>query len=232
METPDDGHADWVLRVYQTEGTSASPPLSAPVVINVGYSVMHSLEGRFVEEPPRSYYTVAFTLGDFLHQASRRQAISTVLLRTGAYGYDICFAGRLERQLVAFCNDPVETAFNSGNGIEIIVDVLLTDFPSGEEPSLDVEGVGEDGDFGGIPASTDAVEELAVVKNERGGDIREESCIICFEEFDEGVEVTRTPCKHAFHGGCLNRWLESTRVCPLCRHAMPASADPSNASSS
>ncbi|CAL9056397.1 E3 ubiquitin-protein ligase RING1-like [Musa acuminata AAA Group] len=227
METPpDDGHADWVFRAYQTEGTSASQPLSSPVVINLGYSVMQFLEDRFVEEPPRAYYTFAFTLCDFLNQASRRQAISTVLSRTGAYGYDTCFAGRLERQLVAFCNDPVETAFNSGNGIEMIVDVFLSDFPSDEEPSLDVECVGEDGDFVSIPASTDAVEELAVVKYERRGDIREESCIICFEEFDEGVAVTRTPCKHAFHGDCLTRWLESSRVCPLCRHAMPASADP------
>ncbi|CAL9056403.1 unnamed protein product [Musa banksii] len=125
METPpDDGHADWVFRAYQTEGTSASQPLSSPVVINLGYSVMQFLEDRFVEEPPRAYYTFAFTLCDFLNQASRRQAISTVLSRTGAYGYDTCFAGRLERQLVAFCNDPVETAFNSGNGIEMIVDVF------------------------------------------------------------------------------------------------------------
>ncbi|URE10279.1 RING [Musa troglodytarum] len=178
---------------------------------------MHSLEGRFVEEPPRSYYTVAFTLGDFLHQASRRQAISTVLLRTGAYGYDICFAGRLERQLVAFCNDPVETAFNSGNGIEIIVDVLLTDFPS---------GVGGGGGFGGVPALSDAVKEVAVMRYERGGDVREESCMICFEEFNVGEEVTRLPCMHAFHGGCLTRWLESSHLCPLCRHAIPASADP------
>ncbi|URE09264.1 hypothetical protein MUK42_34316 [Musa troglodytarum] len=40
------------------------------------------------------------------------------------------------------------------------------------------------------------------------------------------MEVTRMPCKHAFHGGCLSRWLESSHVCPLCRHAIPASADP------
>ncbi|RWW35732.1 hypothetical protein BHE74_00059297 [Ensete ventricosum] len=222
METPpDDDHANWVLRAYQTEETSALQPLSAPVVINLGSTVMHSLEGRLAEERPRAYYTFVFTLGDFLHQASRRQAISTVLLRTGAYGYDICLARRLERQLVAFCNDPVKTAFNSGNGIEMIVDVFLADFPSDEEPYLDVEGVEEDGDLGDIPTSTDAV-----VKYECEGDIRDERCIICFEEFDEGVEMTRTPCKHAFHGGCLARWLESSRVCPLCRHTVPASADP------
>ncbi|THU51235.1 hypothetical protein C4D60_Mb06t28850 [Musa balbisiana] len=98
---------------------------------------MHILEDRVVEEPPRAFHTFLFTLGDFLHQASRRRAISTVLLRAGVYGYDICFAGRLERQLVAFCNDPVETAFYSGNGIEMFVDVLLAHFPIDEEPSSD-----------------------------------------------------------------------------------------------
>ncbi|XP_065012876.1 uncharacterized protein LOC135641443 [Musa acuminata AAA Group] len=111
----------------------------------------------------------------------------------------------------------------------MITDFMLTflaHLPIDEEPSWDVESVDEDGDFGGIPASTDAVKELAVVKYERGGDVREESCIICFEEFDEGMEVTRMPCKHAFHGGCLTRWLESSHVCPLCRHAIPTSTDP------
>ncbi|THU51185.1 hypothetical protein C4D60_Mb06t28340 [Musa balbisiana] len=132
--TPVHGHADWVLRAYQTEGT----PASAPVVIKLGYTVMHILEGRVVEEPPRAFHTFLFTLGDFLHQASRRRAISTVLLRAGVYGYDICFAGRLERQLVALCNDPVETAFYSGNGIEMIVDVILAHFPIDEEPSSDI----------------------------------------------------------------------------------------------
>ncbi|CAL9187327.1 unnamed protein product [Musa hybrid cultivar] len=110
--TPVHGHADWVLRAYQTDGT----PASAPVVIKLGYTVMHILEGRVVEEPPLAYHTFVFTLGDFLNQASRRRAISTVLLRAGVYGYVICLAGRLERQLVAFCNDPVETAFNSATG--------------------------------------------------------------------------------------------------------------------
>ncbi|RWV79719.1 hypothetical protein GW17_00059100, partial [Ensete ventricosum] len=55
METPlDDGNANWVLRAYQTEETSALQPLSTPVVINLSYTVMHSLEGRLVEEPLRS----------------------------------------------------------------------------------------------------------------------------------------------------------------------------------
>ncbi|RWW42635.1 hypothetical protein BHE74_00051797 [Ensete ventricosum] len=227
METPlSDGHAEWVLRAYQRDGTTASQPSSAPVVIKFGYTVMHFLEGRLVEERPRPYHTFVFTLGDFLHQESRRRAISTVLLGAGAYDYDICFRWQLERHLVPFCDDPVEMAFNLGNGIEMFVDVLLMYFPSDEEDSLDVDGAGGDGDFGGIPASTDAVKELAVVKYERGGDVREESCIICFEELEEGVEVTRMPCKHAFHGGCLTRWLESSHVCPLCRHAIPTSADP------
>ncbi|THU51233.1 hypothetical protein C4D60_Mb06t28830 [Musa balbisiana] len=130
METPlPDGHAEWVIRAYQTKGTTESQPSSSPVVIKLGYTVIHFLEGRFVEERPRAYHTFVFNLGDFLHQASRRRAISTVLLRAGAYGYDICFAWGLETHLIAFCNEPVETAFNSGNGIEMIVDRHLL-FPA------------------------------------------------------------------------------------------------------
>ncbi|RWW41971.1 hypothetical protein BHE74_00052510 [Ensete ventricosum] len=194
-ETPfSDSHAEWVLRANQMEGTTTLQLSSASVVIKLNYNVMLFLDGRFVEEPPCPYRTFLFTLDEFLHQDSRSR-----------------------RQLVPFCNDPIETTFTSGNKIEMFMDVLLTHFSSDEEPSLDIEGVDEDGDFGGIPTSINAVKELVVVKYERGGDIREESCIICFEEFNEDVEVTRMPSKHVFHGNCLTRWLESSHVCPQDR---------------
>ncbi|KAJ8484116.1 hypothetical protein OPV22_016621 [Ensete ventricosum] len=170
---------------------------------------------QVMQEPPCADHLYVFTLGDFLHHVSRRQAISFVLFHGGAYGHDFRAARGLEEELFTFCNGPVESALDGGRGIEITVGIHFYRHWIGLEPSFVV---------GGVPASSDAVKELAVVKYERGGDVREESCRICLEAFDEGVEVTQMPCMHAFHGGCLTRWLESSHICPLCRHAIADSA--------
>ncbi|KAG1367980.1 E3 ubiquitin-protein ligase Praja-2-like [Cocos nucifera] len=76
-------------------------------------------------------------------------------------------------------------------------------------------------DFGGVPEAS--IKKLEVVKyNGVGGTEFEESgCLICLEDFEFEMEVTRMPCKHIFHGGCLTRWLENSHLCPLCRYEMP-----------
>ncbi|KAJ8484128.1 hypothetical protein OPV22_016613 [Ensete ventricosum] len=92
-ETPfSDNHAEWVLRAYQTEGTTTLQLSSASVVIKLNYTVMLFLDGRFMEEPPRPYHTFLFTLDEFLHHDSRSRMISTILLCVDAYDYEICFA--------------------------------------------------------------------------------------------------------------------------------------------
>ncbi|THU51231.1 hypothetical protein C4D60_Mb06t28810 [Musa balbisiana] len=200
---------------------SESWGLLAPVVIKLHYTVLHFHGGQVMQEPPCPYHCYVFTLGEFLHRESRRRAISFLIFHGGAYGRDFHAARQLEEELFTFCNGPVETALNMGRGIEITVGIRFDRHWIGLEPYF----VGGEG-FGDVPASSDAVKELVVVKYERGGDVREESCRICLEEFDEGVEVKQMPCMHAFHGGCLTRWLESSHICPLCRHAIADSAGP------
>ncbi|XP_027150190.1 E3 ubiquitin-protein ligase RNF126-like [Coffea eugenioides] len=50
---------------------------------------------------------------------------------------------------------------------------------------------------------------------------RTEACVICLEEFPNGLEVTQTPCKHVFHGECILQWLNYGSWCPLCRSEIP-----------
>ncbi|PRQ37908.1 putative transcription factor C2H2 family [Rosa chinensis] len=73
-----------------------------------------------------------------------------------------------------------------------------------------------------IPASKSAIEDLKKVRLESVETARHAGlCSICLEDFKAGVEATRLPCLHFFHGDCVVRWLEINHQCPLCRFPMP-----------
>ncbi|XP_009604141.1 uncharacterized protein [Nicotiana tomentosiformis] len=80
----------------------------------------------------------------------------------------------------------------------------------------------EESEFVPVPASAYAIEALEKVKVEKMINMKE-NCSICLDTLIlEGVvEVTRMPCKHLFHGGCIVQWLEKNHICPLCRFKMP-----------
>lgn len=61
------------------------------------------------------------------------------------------------------------------------------------------------------PASEDAIRDLptAVVKSL--------TCTVCLET-DSDVEAVRLPCGHDFHQECIEPWLLTNKVCPMCRH--------------
>ncbi|RZR83001.1 hypothetical protein BHM03_00009543 [Ensete ventricosum] len=43
-------------------------------------------------------------------------------------------------------------------------------------------------------------------------------CSVCLSRFDDADVLRLLPkCKHAFHVGCVDRWLEAHSSCPLCR---------------
>jgi len=73
-------------------------------------------------------------------------------------------------------------------------------------------------EFRAVPAMV--IEEvLPVVRFDElaacvGGD-----CAVCLSGIGGGDEVRRlSNCRHAFHRGCLDRWMEhDQRTCPLCR---------------
>ncbi|PNT65451.1 LOW QUALITY PROTEIN: hypothetical protein BRADI_4g42671v3 [Brachypodium distachyon] len=78
------------------------------------------------------------------------------------------------------------------------------------------------GGFGAVPASGESVSTLETRKHDgSGGD---GGCVICLEEYEVGEELSVVPCehRHEFHRSCLEQWLALSRLCPLCRHALPA----------
>ncbi|KAG6593657.1 putative E3 ubiquitin-protein ligase RHA1A, partial [Cucurbita argyrosperma subsp. argyrosperma] len=73
------------------------------------------------------------------------------------------------------------------------------------------------------PASAVVLREfLPVVKFSdvpQAAEAAAESCAVCLYEF-EGAEEIRwlTNCKHIFHRGCVDRWMDhDQKTCPLCR---------------
>ena len=43
------------------------------------------------------------------------------------------------------------------------------------------------------------------------------TCSICLADFQSGEEVKSLPCRHVFHGECIDHWLREKNACPVCR---------------
>lgn len=91
-----------------------------------------------------------------------------------------------------------------------------------DEPEGDPEYDSEDFEMDMVAATKSSIEALEKVFLEEGG--LEKYCTICMEEYEGGMEATRLPCSHLFHGYCIVRWLLKSHLCPLCRFPMPPSS--------
>ncbi|KAL4273070.1 hypothetical protein GQ457_13G029400 [Hibiscus cannabinus] len=75
-----------------------------------------------------------------------------------------------------------------------------------------------------VPAAKESIQALKKVKlAEDYGDNGGVECMICMEKLvqSEREVVTSMPCSHLFHGECIERWLSTSHLCPLCRFPMP-----------
>lgn len=65
------------------------------------------------------------------------------------------------------------------------------------------------------PASKASIEAMQTVETKEG-----DECVICMEEYIDTV-AKEMPCKHVFHGECVEKWLKINGSCPVCRYNMP-----------
>ncbi|CAL4911679.1 unnamed protein product [Urochloa decumbens] len=75
------------------------------------------------------------------------------------------------------------------------------------------------GGFGAVPASEEAI---AALPETTVGEATEEECAVCLEAYKAGDTLRTMPCAHGFHESCIFQWLRVSRLCPLCRFALPA----------
>ncbi|KAG9147346.1 hypothetical protein Leryth_021416, partial [Lithospermum erythrorhizon] len=50
-------------------------------------------------------------------------------------------------------------------------------------------------------------------------------CVVCLEDWEVGQVAKEMPCKHRFHGDCIEKWLKIHGSCPVCRFNMPVEED-------
>ncbi|KAF7809114.1 E3 ubiquitin-protein ligase RNF181-like [Senna tora] len=68
------------------------------------------------------------------------------------------------------------------------------------------------------PATKESIEAMGSVEIGEGED---GECAICLEEWEIGGVAKEMPCKHKFHGNCIEKWLGIHGNCPVCRYEMP-----------
>ncbi|KAE8735822.1 putative Ribosomal protein L34e superfamily protein [Hibiscus syriacus] len=77
---------------------------------------------------------------------------------------------------------------------------------------------GDGSKLGPAPASRASIEAMPRIKvKESPGE-----CSICLDEFQADEEDREMPCKHVFHSGCIEKWLQIHGSCPVCRYFMPS----------
>ena len=68
-----------------------------------------------------------------------------------------------------------------------------------------------------VPLGEAETKRLPKRKYHAGGEVGD-TCAICVEDFQEGVEVRVLPCDHVFHPKCVDEWLgHHSSLCPLCK---------------
>jgi len=72
---------------------------------------------------------------------------------------------------------------------------------------------------GMLPADQSAIEELPTHRYREGPstDSEQRQCMICFDTLEEGHRMKTLPCMHRFHKVCLDKWLATSGVCPICK---------------
>ncbi|KAJ4958923.1 hypothetical protein NE237_026034 [Protea cynaroides] len=82
----------------------------------------------------------------------------------------------------------------------------------------------DNGGFSFVPASSNSIQALEIKEFDDNIE-EEETCMICMDEFERGIEIAKLPCSHFFHSKCILKWLKNKNSCPLCRFAMLTEED-------
>lgn len=87
------------------------------------------------------------------------------------------------------------------------------------------------GDHSPQPASRSSIASLPTrlftaddKRRAQGSGSDRESCLVCLAAFEVGDDVKSLPCLHNFHTECIDRWLATSGMCPVCKIRITADA--------
>ena len=76
-------------------------------------------------------------------------------------------------------------------------------------------GVGGGGAAGLSEEQREAVPTRAYERQR--GETENATCSVCLSQLEDGEPAKTLGCKHVYHPECINRWLERSRLCPVCK---------------
>ena len=76
--------------------------------------------------------------------------------------------------------------------------------------------------WGGSNAPSGTTEEQRASIPERPyrraeGEKENATCSVCLSRVEDGESVKTLRCKHVYHPQCIDRWLERSTMCPVCK---------------
>lgn len=75
-------------------------------------------------------------------------------------------------------------------------------------------------DIAALPTRVLREEDVAGANDEN------RACAVCMEDFAVGEEQRTLPCFHRFHKGCIDKWLENSGICPICKNRVDEPEEP------
>ena len=111
----------------------------------------------------------------------------------------------------------VDAFFSESGGRTTILDVLNRMTQSGF-PRPASHGVPE--------ASRRALEVRPYQR--AAGETEDACCSVCLSQLEAGEDAKYLPCKHVYHPECIDRWLERSKLCPVCKRDVTATVSGSH----
>ena len=66
------------------------------------------------------------------------------------------------------------------------------------------------------PTPSVIIRNLPVIKYQPLGTGSTQVCAICYEDFHADEDIKLLPCRHSYHGACIDAWLNRSHRCPMC----------------
>nr|CAB3462514.1 unnamed protein product [Digitaria exilis] len=161
-------------------------------------------------------------IGGLLLFAAAAVVLFRYLLRrwgSSSFEADVGEGGAARRSAAAAGRELVEAAAETGAArriVEVVGRVGAIPARVRVDAAVEVERreVGDDIELliASLPLFTMASALAAVPKNSP-------DCAVCLSPFDADAELRLLPaCRHAFHAACVDEWLRTNPVCPICRN--------------